>query len=86
MYTSAAKTDCPKTGAKQMKNYKTFYANNNEGCVACNADDLPEGGSWIVSDDPQRVMTWLHNLSDDCEYFKVSNRVFIEVHSEFGIQ
>ena len=69
-----------------MQNYKTFYANSIEGCVICGPDDLPQGGSWIVSDNAKRVISWLHDGSQDSEYFKVSNEVLIEVASEFGIR
>ena len=64
---------------------KTFYANAIEGIVLCGADDLPQGGNWIVSDDPQNVVAWLHDATESTEYFKVSNNVLLEVASVFGI-
>jgi hypothetical protein len=39
MYTSAAKTDCPKTGAKQM-NYKTYE-------VTITPKETIYSGSWV---------------------------------------
>ena len=63
---------------------QTFYANSIEGCVLCGPDDLPEGGNWIVSDNADNVIGWLHECGQDSEYFKVSNEVQGEVASEFG--
>ena len=63
---------------------ETFYANSIEGCVLCGPDDLPEGGNWIVSDNADDVIGWLHECGQDSEYFKVSNEVQGEVASEFG--
>lgn len=73
-----------------MKEYKetgrtlhTFYANSIEGCVLCSPDDLPQGGNWIVSDSADNVIRWLHDASEDSQFFKVSTDVLIEVASEF---
>jgi hypothetical protein len=63
---------------------KTFYANSIEGCVLCGPDDLPEGGTWIVSDNADNVIGWLHECGQDREFFKVSEEVLGEVASEFG--
>ena len=67
-------------------NYKTFYANSIEGCVICGPDDLPEGGSWIVSDNADDVLGWLREARQDSDFFKVSNEVVIVVASEFGFR
>ena len=69
-----------------MQNYKTFYANSIEGCVLCSPDALPQGGNWIVSDSADNVIGWLHDGSQENEYFKVSNEVLIAVEAEFGIR
>jgi hypothetical protein len=63
---------------------QTFYANSIEGCVLCGPEDLPEGGSWFVSDDVEFVICWLYDATETSDYYKVSNRVLIEVESEFG--
>jgi hypothetical protein len=63
----------------------TFYANSIEGCVYCSSDDLPEGKSWIVSDNAKDVISWLNDTHQDSIFYKVSNEVLIAVELEFGI-
>jgi hypothetical protein len=65
---------------------RTFRANSIEGCVLCSPDDLPQGGNWIVSDNADDVIGWLHEAGQDDEYFKVSTSVLIEVASEFTVR
>jgi len=65
---------------------QTFYANSIEGCVLCSPDALPQGGNWIVSDSADNVIRWLHDASEDSQFFKVSTDVLIEVGSVFGFR
>ena len=77
---------CGGNRGTSMKNHKTFYANSIEGCVSCGLDDLPQGGNWIVSDNADNVIGWLHEANEGSEFYKVSNEVLIAVEAEFGFR
>jgi hypothetical protein len=64
---------------------KTFYANNIEGCVNCYDDELPQGGSWIVSSDEDFVLTELAHVGSDSLHFKVTQEVYDAVLDTYNI-
>jgi hypothetical protein len=68
-----------------MKNYKTFYANSNEGCISCKGDDLPDGGNWIISSTADDVLNWLEKCGTESEYYKVTQEVYDAVLETYNI-
>jgi hypothetical protein len=69
-----------------MSNYSlTFYANSIEGCVKCYPDELPAGGNWINSSDPEDVLFILEDCGNETLYFKVTQEVYDAVLETYNI-
>jgi hypothetical protein len=64
---------------------KTFYANDIDGCVKCYPDDLPQGGNWINSSDPEDVLLILEDCGNETLFFKVTQEVYDAVLETYNI-
>jgi hypothetical protein len=69
-----------------MNNYSlTFYANAIDGCVKCFPDELPAGGNWINSSDPEDVLFILEDCGNETLFFKVTPDVYEAVLETYNI-
>jgi hypothetical protein len=64
---------------------KTFYANDIDGCVKCYDDELPQGGNWINSSDPEDVLLILEDCGNETLFFKVTQEVYDAVLETYNI-